>query len=159
MASSEFHSRFDATGRLYQYLIWNAPVRSALWDRFAWHLAAPLDIEAMQRAAVILSGRHDFRAFGKPARQGLSTVRLVRRIRVRQRLGLVVVSVEGNAFLRHMVRAMVGTLVAVGRGKLSHDAVSEMIRSCDPASCPPVAPPRGLCLLRVNYAGRRVVEG
>jgi tRNA pseudouridine38-40 synthase len=153
-----FHVRYDATGRLYRYAVWHSPMRSAVADRFTWQVTGALDFEAMRQAGRIMVGLHDFGAFGKPARPERSTVRCVRLVRIENRLGFVLVWVEGNAFLRHMVRAMVGTLVSVGRGRTSPDGVAQILLSRDPSRCPPIAPAKGLCLFRVNYAGKRIVE-
>lgn len=153
-----FHVRYDATGRLYRYAIWNSPMRSAVADRFTWQVSSDLDIRAMRESSQVFLGIHDFSTFGRPAKPERSTVRCVRMVRIEMRSGFVLIWVEGNAFLRHMVRAMVGTLVMVGRGRLSRGNVEEILTSCDPRRCPPIAPAKGLCLFRVNYAGRRIVD-
>jgi len=157
LVDAGFHSRFDATGRSYMYCIQNRAARSALVGRFAWHVPAQLDLGRMRCAATVLVGTHDFAAFGRPARRGLSTVRCVRRILVRRWRGMVLVSIEGNAFLRHMVRALVATLVQVGLGRLPVGEVGDILASGDPDRCPSIAPAKGLCLMRVDYTGDRVV--
>ncbi len=157
LVEAGFHSRFDATGRTYLYCIHNRVSRSALLGRYAWHVPDRLDLSEMRRAAAILVGTHDFAAFGRAARVELSTVRQVRRIRVRRWRGLVLVSIEGNAFLRHMVRAAVSTLVQAGRGRLPVAEVEGILASKDPDRCPAIAPAKGLCLMSVKYTGNRVV--
>lgn len=155
---SGFHSRFDATGRLYRYWVWQGPVRSAVYDRYVWHVRQSLDLDAMRCVAEELVGCRDFATFGRPSAPGRSTVRCVRSLRLEPRGRLLVVWVEGNAFLRHMVRGLVGTMILAGRGKLDPREVAARRDSCDPQCCPPIAPAKGLCLFRVNYAGRRIVD-
>ena len=150
-----FHARFDATGRTYRYVILNREAPSALLGRFALHVRDPLDVEAMGAAAGRLVGAHDFAAFGRPDAPGKSTVRRVTRLDVRRRRDCILITVEGNAFLRQMVRSFVGTLLAVGRGQITPGGVSDILRSRDRAACPPVATARGLCLVRVRYDGTR----
>ncbi|MFM7321089.1 MAG: tRNA pseudouridine(38-40) synthase TruA [Armatimonadota bacterium] len=152
-----FHSRFDATGRSYLYCIVNRSPRSALRGRFAWHMPGTLDLGRMRDAARLLVGTHDYAAFGRAARVELSTVRQVRRIAVRRWRGMVLVSIEGNAFLRHMVRALVATLVQIGLGRMPVVEAGEILASKDPDRCPAIAPAKGLCLMAVEYTGQRVV--
>lgn len=156
-AEPGFHCRFDATGRTYRYTLWNRDRRSALLSRYTWHVPEPLDLEAMRAAAGELVGTHDFAAFGRPAEPGRSTVRRLRRIDIRAWRGTVLVTVEGNAFLRQMVRSLVGTLVHAGRGKIATERVRTIRESADRGQCPPIAPPWGLCLVRVDYDGQRPI--
>ena len=107
-----FSPRRAASRREYRYSIWNGP-RSPLRERYALGLRERLDVEAMQAAADELVGRHDFSAFGRVAGHG---VRTLHEVRVRRKGRLVTVDVAGDAFLRQMVRSIVGALVRVGRG-------------------------------------------
>lgn len=150
-APPDFDPRRHAASRTYRYTIYNAPIRSPLWRDRAWHVVEPLDDAAMQRAASSLLGRHDFAAFSR--REGVSTVRCVRRCDVERRGPLVTVEMEANAFLRHQVRRTVGALVQVGTGRLSPAAFRGLLRGRQPCAAGPVAPARGLCLLRVDYTG------
>jgi tRNA pseudouridine38-40 synthase len=154
-ASVEFHARFDATSRTYRYAVLNRPSRSALLARFAHHERRPLDVVKMAEGARELIGSHDFAAFGAPEEPGRSTVRTVDRFAVRKHRDAVLVSVRGNAFLRSQVRAMVGTLLLVGREKLRPDDVRRIRQSRSRANCPALAPAKGLCLVRVDYDGIR----
>lgn len=153
---SEFHARFSATGRTYRYAILNRPQPSAMLGRYVWHIAKPLDIAAMQAAAQRLIGLHDFASFGTAHAQGGSTVRSVTMLDVRRWKQCVLVTVRGNAFLRQMVRSFVGTLAAVGLERIDPDDVTRILESFDRGQCPPIAPARGLCLVRVNYDGTRL---
>lgn len=155
-APEGFHARYSATGRTYRYTVLNRKAPSALLGRFVWHRAAPLDTEAMRAAAERLIGRRDFAAFGRPDAPGKATVRELRRCDIRSWRGCVLVTVEGNAFLRHMVRAIVGTLVEVGQGRLAPETVATILESGDSGLCPPIAPPQGLCLVQVRYDGKRL---
>jgi tRNA pseudouridine38-40 synthase len=154
----EFHARFSATSRTYRYAILNRPQPSALLTRYVWHVTKPLSVEQMQEAGRTLSGTHDFATFGQPDALGKSTVRFVERISVRpfKRGEYLLVTVRGNAFLRQMVRSLVGTLVMVGQERLSVGGVEELLRACDRRACPPIAPARGLCLVNVSYDGQRI---
>ena len=158
VAPDRFHARFDATRRTYRYAILNRPAPSALLARFAHHERLPLDLGAMRRAASELVGVHDFAAFGSANQPGESTVRRVERISIRPWKDSVLITVAGNAFLRRQVRAFVGTLLDVGRGKLEPSGVREIRESRERARCPAVAPARGLCLTRVEYDGMRDAE-
>lgn len=148
---ADFDPRRDATGRTYRYTISNHSVRSPLWRRSAWLVADRLDVAAMQRAARALVGRHDFAAFSR--REDTTTVRRVRRCDVASQGLLITVEMEADAFLRQQVRRTVGTLVQLGKGRLSPAAFRDLLRKAEPASAGPLAPPQGLCLLRVDYPG------
>lgn len=146
-----FDPRRHATGRTYRYLIYNERERSPLWRERAWHVAEPLDVEAMQRAAALLIGEHDFAAF--TGREGRPTVRCMRRAQIEREPPLVTAELEANAFLRHQVRRTMGALVQVGTGKLAVDAFGELVARAEPGSVTETAPPQGLYLVRVTYPG------
>lgn len=148
---ADFDPRRDATGRSYRYTIYSHSVRSPLWLRAAWQVADRLDVAAMQRAARALVGRHDFAAFSR--REDTTTIRRVRRCDIASQGFLITMEMEANAFLRQQVRRTVGTLVQVGKGRLSPAGFRELLRTAEPASAGPLAPPQGLCLLRVDYPG------
>jgi tRNA pseudouridine38-40 synthase len=149
-----FHPRFDATARVYRYTVYPAPQRNPLlWHR-AWHVRAALNVEAMQAAAALLLGEHDFGAFGLPP-HGENTVRNIVRSEWDQDGALLIYHVEANAFLQHMVRRIVGGLVTVGRGAMTVDAFDAMFRGGQIVAKIPLAPPGGLVLEQVKYAGRQ----
>lgn len=150
-----FHARFSATSRTYRYVVLNRPQRSALLGRFALHVPRALDVSAMRVAAARLIGTHDFAAFGRADVLGKSTVRDVTNVDVRAWRDCVLISARGNAFLRSMVRAFVGTLLKVGTGTLTPGDVGNLLERCDRAMCPSLAPAHGLCLVRVAYDGTR----
>ena len=151
-AADGFHPRFDAISRIYRYQIFNRPVRSPLWTRYAYHVARPLDMDAMRQATAALVGTHDFATFGQPT-QGESTVREVMRVAWEQNnAGVLSIWLEANGFLRSMVRCIVGTAVQVGLGEIALDAFVERFISRDRSQTAAPAPPQGLCLMAVRYA-------
>src|SRR5262249_25721523 len=128
-----FDPRRHARSRRYAYTIWNAPSPSPFWRRFAWHVPYALDVAAMDAAAQLLVGEHDFLAFqGADAAVVRSPVRRMTMSRV-ERVGRhrIVYTVEANAFLKHMVRNIAGTLLEVGRGERPPDAVRDVLASRD----------------------------
>jgi tRNA pseudouridine38-40 synthase len=143
--------RRDAVRRHYQYVVETRAGRAVLERRRVWHVPGALDIAEMRTAAGLLVGRHDFAAFASTLeRSDASTVREIYRFGLHQADTKIVVDVEGNAFLPHQVRRMVGALVEVGRGKLTAQEY-ECLLDAPTASAGPAAPAHGLCLLRVDY--------
>lgn len=148
-----FHPRYSARSRLYRYSVWTAPWRSPLACRFAHHEPRPLDVDAMNRCAQILVGEHDFASFGQPT-QGESTVRAVYRARwyrPEPAGQLLCFEIEANAFLRRMVRTIVGTLLEVGKGFRTESDVASLLALPDRRRAAPPAPACGLCLVAVEY--------
>ncbi len=147
-AVDDFHARFSATGRAYEYRIRNAPVRRPLERLYEQWVPQTLDHSALDGAAAALVGTIDFSAFAS----GTGGVRTVRRASwTRDQEGLLRFGIEADAFLRGMVRAIVGTLLWVGRGKISVERFGEILASRDRAQAGPSAPPAGLCLVAVQY--------
>jgi tRNA pseudouridine38-40 synthase len=155
VAEATFHARHDAIRRTYVYTILNREMPSALRGRYVWQVHPPLSRERMQSAANHLIGTHDFATFGLPDAPGKSTVRRMDAIEITPQADCLRIRVAGSAFLKHQVRAFVGTLVEVGRGKLPPDAVKTILESKDRTQCPKVAPPQGLCLVKVEYSEKR----
>lgn len=147
----DFHARYSAASREYRYTILNRPVRSPLAERFAHHFPTPLSVEPMAEACGHLVGRHDFASFGQPMKKGGSTVRTIHRARCWREGGTVYVEVVADAFLRRMVRRIVGGLLEVGTGRLSSEGFRESLFARDPSLIKVTAPPQGLCLVKVNY--------
>jgi len=147
-----FDPRRHARSRLYEYRIWNAVAPSPFWRRYAWHLPTPVDVGAMDEAARVLEGEHDFATFraadAEPVR---STVRRVIESRLRDDGRLLVYRIEATAFLKHMVRNVVGTLVEVGRGERSAASFPELLAARDRVRAGATAPPHGLMLVSVRY--------
>ena len=149
-APAGFNPRYAARYREYRYTIWNGP-RSPLRERTSLWVRSDLDIAAMAEAATAFEGRHDFSAFGGADPQ---PVRTVHRLRVRKQGSTVTIDVRADAFLRGMVRRIVATLLAVGRGQLEASAVPGLFGAGRPALDGAAAPARGLNLRRV-VLGRR----
>ncbi|HVV53431.1 MAG TPA: tRNA pseudouridine(38-40) synthase TruA [Polyangia bacterium] len=151
LAPADFDARFSARGKVYRYTVWAHFVRSPLRAKRAWHVREPLDLEAMRAAAAALVGDHDFRAFRASDCERRTTRRIVRRIDLDRQGALLTIDVEATAFLKNMVRILVGTLVDVGRGRLAPDTVARMLETGDRAAGGMTAPAHGLTLLRVIY--------
>src|SRR5579871_1498919 len=151
----EFSARFSASSRVYGYLILNQRAPSALLRRYSALCREPLDTQAMQAGADLLLGEHDFAAFTNVREPGKTTFRDVSRCRILRYRRFVIVRIEANAFLRGMVRTIVGTLMEVGTGKREPDAIRFLLEACDRTLAGPSAPPQGLCLMKVNYGERK----
>lgn len=146
-----FDVRRSARSRTYVYRIWTRRVPSPFWRHYAWHLMHPLDVAAMQGAAPLLLGEHDFTSFRAAGCDAAHPIRRVMRSDVAVSGDLISYTVEATAFLRHMVRNIVGTLVEVGMGRRRADDVSTLLGLRDRAAAGKTAPARGLCLTRVEY--------
>ena len=152
-AAEDFHARFSATGRTYEYRIRHAPERDPLERRRELHVAGTLDVAAMRRASGALVGRRDFSSFAA----GEGGVRTVRRAEwCEAGPGRLRFEITADAFLRGMVRAIVGTLLWVGRGKIDPATFEAIVAARDRAKAGPSAPANGLCLVAVEYGERRV---
>ena len=147
----DFHARFSARSRTYCYRLLNRPVRPALHARSAGWFHQPLDVEKMRAAAALLVGEHDFSAFRSSQCQARTPVRTIHSFEVSRRDDIVNFVVRANAFLHHMVRNLVGTLVYVGKGKHSPQWVSEVMDSRNRAKAAPTFGPEGLVLETIEY--------
>jgi tRNA pseudouridine38-40 synthase len=152
-APEGFDARFSATAREYRYRIDTGPWPDPFEARFVWHRPSELAVTAMRSAARALIGEHDFASFCRRPQSG-GTVRRLERLSIARVGNRVEVSARANAFLHQMVRTLVGTLVAVGQGRLATDAVHEILVMRDRGRTPQMAPAHGLTLERVIY-GRR----
>ncbi|HZD51854.1 MAG TPA: tRNA pseudouridine(38-40) synthase TruA [Woeseiaceae bacterium] len=148
----DFHARYSALSRAYRYLILNRPTRSALWRDRAWWLHRPLDIMAMREGAEPLLGEHDFSALRAAGCQAKTARREVRAIDIARDGQWVTVTIRANAFLQHMVRNIVGVLVAVGGGEHPPEWASAVLESRDRREGGITAPAHGLTLIDVEYA-------
>ena len=150
--SADFHPRFWAIGKHYRYTIWIRADRSPLWRDRAWHQCDPLDIEAMRAAATSLCGTHDFAAFRAAGCAAKTTTRRIDTITISApEPERIVIDVEGTAFLRNMVRILVGTLVEVGTRQRPIAQVAEILASKDRTLAGVTAPAHGLELIAVRY--------
>ena len=168
-----FHARFAARSKTYRYLLRNAATSVPFERAFVWHVPQPLDVGAMRVAARALAGTHDFAAFQSAGTAVTRTVRTITRSEVvadsdlttsaspatgplpdlvtGDTCGLLAYEVSGSGFLRHMVRAIVGTLVEVGRGWRSPDSMTALLQGAARGEAGATAPAHGLFLVRVDY--------
>ena len=149
--SDDFHSRFQTKGKRYAYFI-HLGDADPFTRPYRWCVFRPLDVNAMEQAAKVLCGRHDFRAFtalNGPAKE--NTMRNLRVLEVKKRGNEVRITAEGEGFLYKMVRSLAGVLVAVGEGRLEVEKVSKILESRRRTALVPTAPPHGLCLMNVFY--------
>ncbi len=145
-----FHPRFDAVKRTYNYFIYNNRVRQPLFRDRSWWVKPKLDIGKMNEAAALLIGNHDFATFGQPPR-GIKTVRSVFQAYWEFKDPYFVFTVQANAFLYRMVRSFVGSLKMVGEGQWAVEQFAEVLEAKDRSKCGPVAPPQGVYLVSVEY--------
>jgi tRNA pseudouridine38-40 synthase len=152
-APSSFHARFQARGKIYVYRIWNAAVFHPLERGRAWHLPGPLDLDTLRACARMLEGTHDFGGFAANRRGATasSSVRTVRRIKVRRRGALLTLHFEADGFLYKMVRLMTGTIVRCAQGKMESHVIKELLAGKGARKTSFAAPPDGLYLARVFY--------
>jgi tRNA pseudouridine38-40 synthase len=159
-----FHARFSARAKTYRYLVRNGPLASPFERGLAWHVPEPLDVTRMQAAAAVLCGTHDFAAFQSSGSTVATTQRTIRSSVVTTSSAATACSpsagvaglllsyeVTGDGFLRHMVRAIVGTLIDVGRRRLSPEVMVSLVEGGSRAAAGATAPAHGLFLVRVDY--------
>jgi len=148
----KFDARRSAKEKRYQYFLHLAPTPSAFARRTSWRVFPPPDLEAMVRAAAHLVGTHDFGAFRAAGCDAPHAVREIREVVVSRRGEFAEIAVRGTAFLRHMVRIIVGTLVEVGQARRDPDSLPALLESGDRGAAGITAPPQGLFLAEVRYA-------
>jgi tRNA pseudouridine38-40 synthase len=150
-SSGEFHARFSATARTYRYVLYNHPVRAPLLVGKAGWVFRPLTLEAMRSAARHLVGAHDFSAFRSAECQAKSPVRTMHELGIEQHGELIVFTLRANAFLHHMVRNIVGSLVAIGNGTQSPGWIKDVLEGRNRAHAAPTFMPDGLYLAKIDY--------
>ncbi|WP_369178867.1 tRNA pseudouridine(38-40) synthase TruA [Candidatus Thiodubiliella endoseptemdiera] len=147
----DFHARFNAHARRYHYKIHNTPVRSALMAKHTLWEPRVLEIEAMSKSAECLLGEHDFSAFRGSLCQAKSPIKTIEFIKLTQHGNEILLDIKANAFLHHMVRNIVGTLLKVGRGEKPVEWVKEVLISKDRKKAGATAPPQGLYFIKAFY--------
>lgn len=156
-AAEDFHARYSAREKTYVYRIVNGPVISPFWVRYAHQEARPLDLERMKQGAGLFLGKHDWTAFSAAQSDVEDRVRTVTQAEIFERAdersngALIEIRVSADGFLRYMVRAMAGTLLALGRGDLDRDAIKQALETGRRPSAAVTAPACGLTLLSVRY--------
>lgn len=147
----DFHARSSAMARCYQYVLYNDPIRSPLLRGKVGWVFRPLELESMRQAAQYLIGEHDFSAFRAAECQAFTPIKTMQEIRIDQRGSLIVFSLCANAFLHHMVRNIVGSLIYVGKGDYLPAWMDQILQGCDRKRAAPTFMPDGLYLSRVIY--------
>lgn len=158
MVDDGFDARFSATARHYRYLIFNRRAHLTFDENRFWWVRKPLDVEAMNAAAKLLLGTHDFTTFRSTECQAKSPVRTLDRLEVRrienttgQSGGMIEIAASARSFLHNQVRSMVGSLKMVGDGRWTVQTLTAALAARDRKACGPVAPPHGLYLMQVDY--------
>lgn len=155
--SDDFHARYSAVSRSYRYVIFNAPVRPALFrGNMTWQYR-PLNHQDMHKAGQLLLGENDFTSFRSVECQSKTPMRNIQSLEVRRTGDFVVIDVTANAFLHHMVRNIAGVLIAVGSGKEAVDWVQDVLAAKDRRRGADTAPPYGLYLVEVTYPKEFVI--
>ncbi len=153
-APEGFDARYSATAREYRYRIDVGPVPDPFTARYVWHRPGQLSLPRMRAAARLLGGEHDFASFCRVPQDGSSTVRRLERLTVSRVGEHVEIVARANGFLHQMVRSIVGTLVAVGEGRIDPGQIPAILAARDRSAAGPLAPASGLTLERVVYARR-----
>lgn len=147
----DFHARFSARGRAYRYLLLNRPQRAGLWQgRMGWY-HRPLALAPMQAAAALLLGEHDFSSFRAAECKAKTPIKTLRRIEIRQQGELFIFDFEASAFLHHMIRNIVGSLVHVGRGAAPAEWMGELLAQKNRKLAAPTFAPDGLYFMGPSY--------
>ena len=168
--SRDFSARFSARNKRYRYIIENTATPTPFLNHYAWHIRSPLNISAMKKAGRLLKGMHDWTSFAASQDERKNHTSRVSRLSVRtvrnaeptllqpmqypdlKYKGLVIIEIDADFFLYHMVRNIVGTLIEVGRGRIPLSRMETILSSKDRRTAGPTAPPHGLYLVSVKYA-------
>jgi len=146
-----FNARISAKKKLYIYRIWNHKFRSVFERKYLTHIAEPLNVDKMIKAAQIFVGEHDFRSFTKLVSKKKSTIRIILSLNITKTGNIIEIRAEGNGLLYKMVRMIVGALIDVGLSKISIDELKTILEKKDPSIIKNIAPPMGLFLASVDY--------
>jgi len=149
--NNDFHARFSARSRRYRYIIYNNRLRSGLFNAGLTHVYQPLDVDLMHEAAQSLLGLHDFTSFRASHCQSKTAARTIHHINLSKRQQYIVVDVKANAFLHHMVRNIVGSLIDVGIGDKPVSYIADVLAMKDRTKASTTAKPNGLYLVAVEY--------
>jgi len=147
----DFHARYDAKSKVYQYAILNKSEHSVFTRNFSTHIRYPLDIGLMRKEARAFLGKHDFKSFQASDKRVRNSVRTIKMISVKKQRGYIYIDICADGFVYNMVRNIVGTLIEVGRGKLQAGSIKRILKAANRKYAGPTASARGLRLLKVNY--------
>lgn len=148
---AEFHARFLARSKKYRYCIFNSKNRDPFLERYSFRVSYFLDIPLMQKEALCLRGKHDFRSFQAKDKRERSSIRTIYSVSVKKKGKTVTIELEGDGFLYNMVRNIAGTLIDIGRGYLPPGSVPSIMKARDRTKAGPTAPAKGLFLVDVRY--------
>jgi tRNA pseudouridine38-40 synthase len=151
LMDDHFHAQHSARGKLYTYRILHRSAKPAIDRAFVWHIYRPLDEAAMRQAATSLIGTQDFSSFEGSLTDNTNPICHLQRLSVIRHGDQILIEAYADRFLKHMVRAMVGTVVDVGLGKRTPDSLPDVLRARDRSAAGRTAPPHGLCLMHVDY--------
>ncbi len=155
VATDDFHARYDARSKTYEYRILNQTTRPALERLRVWQIAQPLNVPLMRAASGHVLGQHDCTSFQGSPTETQNPVCDIQRIDLSQEGPSIRFTIQADRFLKQMVRALVGTLVEIGHQKRTPDALATILGARDRREAGPTAPPQGLYLLRVHYKPER----
>lgn len=150
-AADRFHARYKAVGKTYRYTCYVGRTKPGFDRKYVLTLDYQPDLAAMQEAALVLQGQHDFKSFCSNPQMKKSTVRIVDSIDIRRKGDYLYFNFHGTGFLQNMVRILVGTLLEVGQGSMDAQQVYAILQARDRRLAGPTAPPQGLCLIKVDY--------
>lgn len=157
VVDDDFHARYSAIGKTYRYRVVNGPMISPFWVRYAHHEARKLDLDRMKESAQLFLGEHDWSAFSSAQSEAETKVRNITRLDLNEikdevsHSRIIEITISANGFLRYMVRSIVGTLMAVGRGEMNVVDVQRAIEQGERSLAAATAPPGGLTLMCVRY--------
>ncbi len=149
--AESFHAQYDAQSKVYQYTLFNDWVRTSLNRNFCYICGIHLDLDKMLAATRYIIGTHDFTSFTTKAWSEKHRIRTVKKLDITKEGKYVYFTIEANGFLYNMVRTMVGTLIEVGRGKITAEHLQDILDARDRKLAGPTAPAKGLCLMKVTY--------
>jgi tRNA pseudouridine38-40 synthase len=149
--SDEFHARFSATSREYQYLLNSAPINSSIWANHCGWTFYELNYELLKMASKKFKGRHDFSAFRSSECQAKSPIRTIKAIKVKQFNSFYLFSISGDGFLHHQIRNMIATIINVGRNEMDLDYIDILFKKKDRSLTPATFSPNGLYLTNIKY--------
>jgi len=150
-AKKTFNARFDTVGKLYRYEIYSGGEKMPLSRRYSLQIPYKLDVKAMRKAITKLLGKHDFSSFRSSNSNTKTSVRTIKKVSVRKNARRIIIDIEADGFLYNMVRVIVGTLVEIGRGKLSPLSMRKILSARNRSLAGPTVPARGLMLIKVRY--------
>lgn len=151
-AGPRFHSRLNASGKHYIYRVINSGIPDVFLRRYAIQVPEKLDLDAMRKAAAYLCGEHDFKSFTSAKKGKKSTVRRIDSIEIMQEDTLLTFSFQGNGFLHHMIRILMGTLLEVGKGERSPESIPELLDAKNRELAGPLMPAKGLTLVEIFFS-------